>query len=71
MMPELPKGAVKSTKNWREERMMKDVPAPVWDPLDKSKLWVGEMPNLARVGGGVMLFGFFKFFSFPINLGYL
>jgi serine/threonine-protein phosphatase 2B catalytic subunit len=48
-MQDLPKGSCKSNKNWREERMMKDVPAPVWDPLEKSKLWVGELPNLANM----------------------
>jgi serine/threonine-protein phosphatase 2B catalytic subunit len=28
-----------SKKNWREERVMKDVPTPICEPLEKTKLW--------------------------------
>eukprot|EP01012_Entosiphon_sulcatum_P060707 TRINITY_DN8580_c0_g1_i1.p1 TRINITY_DN8580_c0_g1~~TRINITY_DN8580_c0_g1_i1.p1 ORF type:complete len:426 (-),score=108.32 TRINITY_DN8580_c0_g1_i1:479-1756(-) len=40
-----------ANKNWREERFMRDVPPPVWEPLEKSKVFdpkdgLPHLPNL-------------------------
>eukprot|EP00906_Rhabdomonas_costata_P023122 RCo033272 len=47
-MPPPPPPAGK--KSWREVRMMADVPPPMWDPMEKSKLWEKDgMPNLVNL----------------------
>jgi serine/threonine-protein phosphatase 2B catalytic subunit len=50
MASAVPTNKPPAVKNWREERVMKDVPAPVWEPLEKSKVWDKDnMPNLANL----------------------
>eukprot|EP00906_Rhabdomonas_costata_P023123 RCo033274 len=37
-------------KNWREERVMKEVTAPMWEPLEKARLWDKDgLPILANM----------------------